>query len=134
MVWPRASVVLVVCVAAAKEARAAVDGAALRRVEGNRRRLAALRALDGDLDALSDARRLRGGDGREAFVLGLLAWLAALRLVLQTFVVEEELFAGSPVELLTAVNTKYRAILKLRLDMTPFFVTHRRQNPYSLNL
>ncbi len=78
-----------VCVAADDEAGATEDGAALRWVERDGRLLSALRALDGDFDALPRARGLRGGDCRQSLVLGLLAGLAALRLVPQSLVVKE---------------------------------------------
>ena len=125
---------VVVPAAAADEARAAVDGSSLRRVERDGRRLAALRALDGDLDALAHARRLRVGDGREALVLRLLARLAALRLVLQTLVVEEELLARRPDEFLAAVHAHDRAILELHLGLLPLRVGLRRGNLRCLNL
>src|ERR687890_717388 len=120
--------VLAVPAAAAEEARAAEDGPTLRGVERDCRLLPALRALHCDFYALADARRLLRGDGGEAFVLRLLAGLAALRLILQTLVVEEELLAARPDELLAAVYAEYRTILKLRLSHVPFSVGLRRRN------
>jgi hypothetical protein len=92
---------------ACKEAGAAVDWAALRGIEGHSCLLAALRALHGDFDSLANAGRLRCGNGREAFVLGLFARLATLRFVLQTFVVKEDLFASSPDKIISTINTLY---------------------------
>ena len=104
---------------ARQEAGAAVDGAALRRIEGHCGLLPALRALDRDLYALSHAGSLRGGDGREALVLGLLAWLAALGLILQTLVVKEDLLARRPDKIISTVDTLNRAVIEFRLRMTP---------------
>jgi hypothetical protein len=42
----------------------------------------------------------------------MLAWLAALRLVLQTLVVKKYLLARSPGKLFAAIHTRYRPILK----------------------
>jgi hypothetical protein len=84
--------------------------------------LSALRALDRDFDALADASGLRGGDGREAVVLGLLAGLAALGLVLQTLVVEKDLLASRPSEILTAIDAAYRTVVELRLDLIPLSI------------
>ncbi len=76
------STVLTSHVTAGKEARTAEDGTTLRRIEGHGGLLAALRAVDRNLDPLSHASGVRGSDGGEPFVLGLLAGLAAFRLVL----------------------------------------------------
>jgi hypothetical protein len=76
------STVLISHVTAGKEARTAEDGTTLRRVEGHSGLLAALCAVDRDLDPLSHAGGVRGGDGGESLVLGLLSGLAAFRLVL----------------------------------------------------
>jgi hypothetical protein len=92
---------------ACEEAGAAVDRATLRWIEGHCCLLAALRALHGDFDSLANARCLRGGNRGETFVLGLLARFATLGLVLQTFVVKEDLFASSPDEIIPAVYTLY---------------------------
>jgi hypothetical protein len=81
--------------------------------------LPALRALYGDFDSLADTRRLRGGNCCEPFILGLLAGLAALGLVLQTLVVKEDLLAGCPDEIITAVDAFDRAVIEFRLRMTP---------------
>lgn len=90
--------------ATGQEAGAAEDRAALRWIKGNGRLLAALRAENSDLDLLAHAGRLRGGDGGEALVLGLLARLTTLRLVLQSFIVKEDLLARRPDEILCAVH------------------------------
>jgi hypothetical protein len=84
--------------------------------------LSALRALNGDFDALSDAGSLCGGDGREALVLGLLAGLTSLRLVLQTLVVKEYLLACGPDKVLPAINTLDIAIVELRLALAPLSI------------
>jgi hypothetical protein len=84
--------------------------------------LAALRAEDGDLDLLTDAGCLRGGDGGEALVLGLLARFTSLRLVLQSFIVKEDLLARRPDEIFSAVNAGDRSILELRLPVTPLSI------------
>jgi hypothetical protein len=88
--------------------------------------LAALRALHGDLYTLSYARGVRGSNRCQSFVLGLLAWLAALRLVPQSLVLKKELFASCPDKILAAVNTPERAVFKLGLGMAPFAVRAAR--------
>ena len=75
--------------------------------------LTALRALNRHLDALSYAGGLRGGNGRQPFVLRLLAWFATLWLILETLVVEKRLLARSPNEILIAIDTLDAAIWKL---------------------
>ena len=81
--------------------------------------MAALGALNGDLDSLANAGGLRGSDGCESFVLGLLARLASLGFVLQTLVVEEDLLASRPHEIICAINAFDRAVIELCLRMTP---------------
>ena len=81
--------------------------------------LRALRALHGDFNSLADTGGLRGGNGCEPFILGLLAWFAALGFVLQTFVVKENLLASRPGEILSAVNTLDWAVFEFCLRMTP---------------
>jgi hypothetical protein len=81
--------------------------------------LAALRALNGDLNPLANAGGLGGGNGCESFVLGLLARFASLGFVLQTFVVKEDLLACRPDEIIAAVNTLDRAVVEFCLRMTP---------------
>jgi hypothetical protein len=88
--------------------------------------LSTLRALNGDFDALANAGSLRGGDGGEAFVLGLLAWFAALRLVLQTLVVKENLLARRPDKIFPAIYTPDVAIIKLHLALTPLSICSAR--------
>src|SRR5919205_3343369 len=121
-------------VAAAEEAGAAEDGAALRRVEGDGRLLPALRAQHRDLDALADAGGLRGGDSRQPLVLRQLAGLAALRLVLQALVVKEELLARRPVELLSAIDAEDQAIHELNLHLYPISFGVGGRTLGSLNL
>jgi hypothetical protein len=84
--------------------------------------LSTLRALNGDFDALANAGSLRGGDSGEAFILSLLAWLAALRLVLQTLVVKENLLARRPDKIFPAIYAPDVAIIKLHLALTPISV------------
>jgi hypothetical protein len=102
-----------------EEARAAVNGSPLRRVERHSRLLTALCALHRDLDTLADTGGLGGGNGGETFVLGLLAGLAPLGLVLQAFVMKEDLLPARPDEIISAINTLDRPILELHLRMTP---------------
>jgi hypothetical protein len=84
--------------------------------------LTALRALNRDFDALANAGGLRGGDGRESLILGLLAWLAAFRFVFQTLVVKENLLARRPDEILPAIYTLDVAIIEFHLALTPISV------------
>jgi hypothetical protein len=105
---------------ACEEAGAAVDGTTLRRVEGYCGLLAALGALNRDLNSLANAGGLRGGNRCETFVLGLLARFASLGFVLQTFVVKENLLASRPDEIISAINAFDRAVIEFRLRMTPF--------------
>jgi hypothetical protein len=109
-------------VASCEEAGAAVNGAALRGIEGNRGLLPALSALNGDFDPLANAGCLSSGYSGEAFILGLLAWLASLGFVLQTFIVKEDLLASRPDEILSAVNTLDRAVIEFRLRVAPLSV------------
>jgi hypothetical protein len=104
---------------ACEEAGAAVDGATLRGIERDCGLLPALRTLHGDFDALAHTRRLRGGNRCEPFILGLLARLATLRLILQTFVVKEDLLASRPDEIISTVNAFDRAVFEFRFRMTP---------------
>ncbi len=69
------------CRASCEKAGAAVNGTTLRRIKRNCGLLSALRATNLDFYALADAGSLRRVDGGEALILGLLAGLAALRLV-----------------------------------------------------
>lgn len=80
-----------------------------------------LRAVDGNFDALADARRLRGGDGGQTLVLGLLARLAAFRFVLQTLIVKENLLAARPDKVFVTVNAKDIAVLEFGLGVLPPF-------------
>jgi hypothetical protein len=84
--------------------------------------LAALCTIDGNFDALPHACGLCGSDGRETFILGLLAGLASLRFVLQTFVVEKDLFASRPRKILTAIDAMNSAVLELHLGLTPLSI------------
>src|ERR1700759_2771987 len=110
-------VAVAVPVACDCKTRPTINGTPLRRVERDGRRLSAVRALNRHLDALANARLLRRGDGWEPVVLRLLAGIATLRLVLQTLVVKEELFANRPVELLAAINATNQSILKLDIGL-----------------
>jgi hypothetical protein len=76
--------------------------------------LAALSTGHGHFNALLNTGNLGRRYCREAIVLGLLARLAALRFVLQTFVVKEHLFATRPIKGLVAIDTDDRSILKVR--------------------
>lgn len=100
----------------------AIDWATLRGVKGHCGLLSALRALDGDFDALAHAGCLCGGDGREAFVLGLLAGLTSLGFVLKTLVVKKDLFASSPNKILSTINALDIAILEFHLGMAPLSI------------
>jgi hypothetical protein len=104
---------------ACEEAGAAVDGATLRRIEGDGGLLPALRALHGDFDSLAHTRCLRGGNGGEPFILGLLARFAPLGFILQTFVVKEDLLASRPDEIISTVNAFNRAVFEFSLRITP---------------
>jgi hypothetical protein len=75
--------------------------------------------LHGDFNSLSHPGCLRGGNCGEPFILGLLARFATLGLVLQTFVVKEDLLACRPNEIVSTVNTLNRAVFEFRLRMTP---------------
>ena len=122
MLEGRGLVFVAVPAAAAEKARAAEDGPTLRGIKGNGRLLSALRAVDGDFDALAHARSLRSGDGGQALVLRLLAGLAAFRFVLQTLVVKEHLLAARPDEIFITVHTTNVAVLKFGLGLTPLSV------------
>ena len=56
---------------------------------------------------------MRSRDGRQPFVLCLLAGLAALRRVLQSFIVKEDLFACGPDKLLAAIYAIDFFVVKL---------------------
>lgn len=75
--------------------------------------MAALSANNRYFDSLSDAGVMRGRDGRQSFVLCLLAQLAALWWVLQSFVVKEDLFAGGPDKLFAAIYAINFFVVKL---------------------
>jgi hypothetical protein len=109
---------------------ATIDWTTLRGVEGNCGLLTALCALHRNLYPLAHAGSLRRCDRREALVLGLLAWLAALGFILQTLVVKKDLLAASPGKILPAVNALNRAILELHFRMAPLSV--RRTRYFSL--
>ena len=114
--------VLRLCAAACEKAGAAEDGATLRGVKRNGRLLTALRAVDGNFDALADTRSLCGGNGGQTLVLCLLAGLAAFRLVLQTLVVKEDLLAASPDEVFVTVNATDVAVLIFGFGVRPFAI------------
>jgi hypothetical protein len=94
------------------EAGAAINRPALRRIEGNRRLLSALRADDRNFDALSDAREPSCGDGGESLILCLLARLATLRCVRESFVMIKDLLACRPNKVFSAVDTLDGAVFK----------------------
>jgi hypothetical protein len=78
--------------------------------------------LDRDLDPLANTGGLGGSYSSETFILGLLAWLASLGFVLQSFIVKEDLLASRPDEILSAVNTLDRTIIEFRLRVTPLSI------------
>ena len=104
--------------ASREEAGAAVNRSALRRIERHCRLLTTLRALNGNLDALPDSRRLRRRNCCQALVLRLFAGLATLGLVLQTFIMKEDLLPCSPDKVVSAVQTLDLTVLKLALGLT----------------
>jgi hypothetical protein len=67
-----------------------------------------------NFNPLSDAGNLGLGDSRQSIVFGLFAGLASLGLVLQAFVVKEDLLAHSPNKWLVAIDAVDRSILKVR--------------------
>lgn len=87
-----------------QKARSAKYRSALRRIERHGGLLPALSALDGNFNSLTNTGCLRCRYCGQTFVLGLLAWLATLRLVLQALVVKEDLFTTRPDKVLAAVN------------------------------
>ncbi len=105
-----------------EEAGPAENGAALRWVERDGRRLITTGTSDGDLDALLYAGCLGGGNGGEAFILRLFTLLTAFWWILETLIAEELLFAGRPDEVAPAVDTMDGSVLRLRPG--------HRGNPY----
>jgi hypothetical protein len=97
------------------KARAAKDGATLRRIKWNGRVFIAAGAIDGDFDALFDSGGLRGSNRSDAFVFGLLAFSTAFWRVSQTFVTEENLFADCPQKLVSAIDTGNVFIKKISI-------------------
>ena len=95
-----------------KETGPAINRSTLRRVEWDRRCLAAFGTVNGHLDPLTDARGLGRGYRRKPFVLGLLTFLAAFRWILKVFVSEKSLLSRSPDKSFAAVAANYRAIRK----------------------
>jgi hypothetical protein len=69
--------------------------------------------LNRNLNPLAHSGSLSGSYGCQSLVLRLLARLAALRLVLQSLVMEKGLFARRPNERLITVNTLNAAIWML---------------------
>jgi hypothetical protein len=102
-----------------EEARATINRAPLGWIEGYCSLLSALGTLHRDFYTLPDTRRLSGGDGIQAFILGLLAGLTAFRFVLQPLIVEEDLFPRRPYKALSAVDALYRKIVVLSLPLRP---------------
>ena len=107
-----------------QEACATENGPALRRIERYRCLLSALCALNRNLYALTNSRRLSRGNCGQPFVLCLLAAFTPLGLVLQSLVVKKDLFSSSPDEVFSAVNALDVAIVKLAIGFnlrTPGF-------------
>ena len=100
--------------AGCEEASSAIDRPPLRWVERNGRLIAALGAGHSHFNPLLDSGNLGRGNRCQSIVLGLLARLAALRFILQTLVVKENLLANSPNELLAAIDAANRSVLKVR--------------------
>lgn len=78
--------------------RPAVNRPALRWIERHGGGLATLRAVYGDLDALSNSRCLGRSNRGKPFVLCLLTLFTTLWRVQQVLVAKESLFAGGPNE------------------------------------
>ena len=78
----------------------------MRRKEWDGRRCPAACAIYGDFDSLFDTGTLRGGNGSEPFVFGMLTFLAAFRRVLKLLVPKKDLFARRPDEMRVAVDAK----------------------------
>ena len=104
--------------APSQEAGAAVDGPALRRIKRHCGLLSALSALHGDLDALTNSGRLSCRDRRQPLILCLLARLTTLGLVLQSFIVKEDLLSCSPDKVVAAINAFYCEVFKLTFSVT----------------
>jgi hypothetical protein len=94
-----------------KEARATVNGPSLWRIKRNGCLLPALCTLHWDFYTLPHSRRLRSRDSGQSFVLGLLAGLASLRFVFETFVMEKHLLARGPNKVFITVHASDWAIL-----------------------
>ena len=90
--------------AAGEKARPAINRASLRRIERNSGLFAALGAGYGYFNTLLDTGHLGRRDCRQSIILGLFAGSASLRLILQAFVVKEDLLAGSPNKWLAAID------------------------------
>jgi hypothetical protein len=75
--------------------------------------LTALGAGYGDFNALLDSGNLGGGYRSQSIILGLFAWLAPLRFVLQTLVMKKHLLAARPNEGFAAIDTGDRSVLKV---------------------
>ncbi len=82
--------------------------------------LAALGAGHGHLYTLLDSGNLSGRYRCQAIVLRLLTGLAALWFVLQTLVVEKNLFAAGPNKRLAAIDASDRSVLKIRRLLASF--------------
>ena len=87
-----------------EEARTAINGSALRRIERNRRGLTALCAVYCYFDPLTHSRSLGGSYRREPFILRLLTFLAALGRILKFLIAEKCLFSYRPNEIDAAVD------------------------------
>ena len=100
--------------AAGEKAGSAIDRATLRWKKWHGSLFPALSTGDGNFDPLFDSGNVGRGDRRQPIILGLFAWLATLRLVLETFVVKKDLLAGGPNEWLGAIDAGDRSVLKVR--------------------
>ena len=101
------------------EAFAAEDGASLGGLEGDGGLFAAGGAVGAGLHLGVLALAVSVGMEAELFGAFGLAGLAALGLVLELLVVEEELFAGGENEIGTAVDALERLILEFHREPTP---------------
>ena len=95
-----------------KEARSAINRSALGRIERNSCCLAATCAVDGDLDALTNAGCLSCSYRCEALVLSLFTFFATLGWVLEFFITEECLLSNCPREVNSTVDAKDRFVFK----------------------
>src|SRR5438105_12214224 len=103
-----------------QETITAIDGASLCRSKRHGRLDRAQSATHHHLNALARKRLAEAGHiGGDALILFVLACLAALRVVLQPFVSEEELFPCRKDELFTAIHTDDDLVLIFVHDGPP---------------